>query len=219
MYSILIVEDNAKIRRLNKKLLEHSGYDVRLASNLAQARQSIGESVPDMIVLDIMLPDGNGLDFLVELRNKNNEIPILLLTALGANEEKVQGLKLGGDDYLAKPYDNNEFLARIEAILRRSHRAIIKCGTITINKNLQRAYINGCDILLSRIEYALLLLLIQNENKIVSAEYLYESAWDMPLNNNTRTLQRQLSNLRKKIEPAGYSIATKREKGYRFEKM
>jgi DNA-binding response OmpR family regulator len=218
MYSILLVEDNTKIQRLNKKLLEHSGYDVRLASNLAQARQSINESEPDMIVLDIMLPDGNGLDFLVELRNKNNDIPILLLTALGANEEKVHGLKLGGDDYLAKPYDNNELIARIEAILRRSHRAMMKCGAITINRNLQRAYIYGSDILLSRIEYALLLLFIQNENKTISAKCLYESAWDMPLNNNTRTLQSQISNLRKKIEPAGYSIITKREKGYCFEK-
>jgi len=218
MYSVLIVEDNKKIQILNKNLLEQSGYNVRLAANLAQARWGIDESEPDIIVLDIMLPDGSGLDFLKDLRDENKDIPVLLLTALSASEEKVKGLKLGGDDYLTKPYDNEELLARIETILRRRHRATLKHGPLSINRDTQRAYIDGSDMLLSRIEYALLLLFAQNENKTLSAEYLYEGVWGMPMNKNAGALQFQISKLRKKIEPSGYNIATKREKGYLFEK-
>lgn len=211
MYNILLVEDNPKIQTLNKNLFEATGC---LAENLAEARQHIDESAPDIIVLDIMLPDGNGLDFLVELRDGKVEIPVLLLTALGATHDRVKGLRLGGDDYLAKPYDNSELLARIETILRRSHKAVLNFGTLSINRDIQRAYINGSDVVLSRIEYALHLMLALNEDKILSAEYLYQGAWGVPLNSDTRSLRVQISTLRKKIEPAGYSIVGKRKKGY-----
>ena len=120
VYNILLVEDNRDIQKLNKETLERrGGYEVRLAMNLAEARKQITEQVPCLIILDIMLPDGSGLEFLRELRHSTN-IPVLLLTALGESGDIVKGLKAGGDDYLAKPYNNDVFLARIESLLRRS---------------------------------------------------------------------------------------------------
>ena len=218
MYDILLVEDNVEIQTLNRNLLSESGYRVRLAESITEARNSIAYSEPDMIVLDIMLPDGNGLDFLKNVRGENNDIPVLILSALGATEERVVGLRAGGDGYITKPYDNDELLAQIETLLRRANRGVIKLGPITINKDTWRAYIGDVDIHLSRTEFTLLLLLIKNENITVSAEYLYEGAWSSPLNNHAGALQFQISKLRNKIEPSGYAITTKRAKGYLFEK-
>jgi len=217
--SILLVEDEKDIQFANKIILERrGGYKVRLAMNLAEARKAIIEAEPTTIVLDIMLPDGSGLDFLRELREEGRDIPVLLLTALGTAKEKVEGLRAGGDDYLAKPYDNDELLARLESLLRRTRRNIIQHGNLTVNHDTRRAYLNGEDLQLNRIEYNLLLLLVRNENKLVTAAELYKKAWEQPLNDNTGALHAQISKLRKKLHDSGYSITTKRGRGYVFEK-
>ena len=216
MYNILLVEDNKDIQELNKNLLETVGYNVYLAMNLASARQSINELAPDIIVLDIMLPDGNGLDFLGELRQSNNDTPVLLLTALGTTDEKVAGLRAGGDDYLAKPYDYNELLARIESLTRRIRK--VTHGSITINYDTRRVYSSGQDLQLNRIEYALLLKLVRNEGQTINSEELYNSAWEQPMNDNASALHAQISNLRKKLHGSGCSITAKRGRGYIFEK-
>ena len=219
MYSILLVEDNPEIQELNKNLLEQvSGYTVRLAVNLSEARQAISEFALDMIVLDIMLPDGNGLDFLAELRSGGNNIPVLLLTALGTAKEKVAGLRTGGDDYLAKPYDYDELLARIESLLRRVRRDVLTCGGITLNLITRQLLLNGEGVRLPQIEYSMFELFMKNENKIVTAEELYEGAWKQQLNNDTVALQNQIYKTRKRLEGSGYSITTKRGKGYVFER-
>ena len=218
MYNILLVEDNKEIQELNKNLLESEGYNTSLAMNLAGAWQSINESAPDMIILDIMLPDGSGLDFLRELREGGNDTPILLLTALGTTEEKVAGLKTGGDDYLAKPYDNAELLARVESLTRRIRRDTLTYGDITINKLSQRAFINGEDLNLQAKEYSLLLVLVRNENKTVGTEYLYEKVWGLTMNHDKQAVQRTLSRLRSKIASSGYFITAERGEGYRFWK-
>ena len=118
MYKILLVEDEKDIQEINKYMLGERGYTVCLAMNLAEARKGIADFAPDLIVLDIMLPDGSGLDFMEELRKHGNSIPILLLTALSTPKDKVEGLRRGGNDYLAKPYDYDEFVMRVEVILR-----------------------------------------------------------------------------------------------------
>jgi DNA-binding response OmpR family regulator len=117
MHNILLVEDDWEIQENNKDLLESSGnYAVHIAMNLAEAREQLSKETPDIIVLDIMLPDGNGLDFIKEI----NDIPVLLLSALGNKNDIVKGLRAGGDDYLAKPYDDIVLLARIESLLHRT---------------------------------------------------------------------------------------------------
>ena len=243
MRSILLVEDDLDIQEVNKDMLERrGGYDVRLAINLAEARERIAESAPDIIVLDIMLPDGSGLDFLRELREEIGErrvkdgqnnsplsilksqlstIPVLLLTALGKSKDMVEGLQAGGDDYLAKPYDNDVLLARIEAILRRAGRVseTITKGLLTLGLLSKRAFVNGEDLMLTSKQYDLLFLLIQNEGKTMSAETVYEKVWAQPLNNNKNALQVSISKLRTKIKHSGYDITSLRGKGYAFLKI
>ena len=233
LHNILLIEDNKDIQKLNKETLERrGGYEVRPAMNLADARKQIAEQVPDLIVLDIMLPDGSGFDFIQELRNGNKDgnvkdIPVLLLTALGESGDVVKGLNVGGDDYLVKPYDNDVFLARIESLLRRTSRVPKKLtkGPLTLDIIAGRAFIDGRDLLLTQREFAVLLFLTQNEGQVLSAQTIYREVWKQPTsggspssntNIDTNTLKATISNIRKKIEPSGYAITVLRGQGYTF---
>jgi len=221
MYNMLLVDDNKDIQKLNKEMLERRGdYNVRLAMNLAEARKQIAEYRPDLVILDIMLPDGSGLDFVKELRNENNimykDTPILLLTALGDSIDVVKGLDTGGDDYLSKPYDNAVLLARIESLLRRTFRVprTLTKGSLTLDIIAGRGFIDGRDLLLTQKEFAVLLLLMQNEGRVISAETIYTNVWKQDADIDTNTLKATISNIRKKIEPSGCEINASRGKGY-----
>jgi len=221
MNNILLVEDDIHIQTVNKNILEdEGGYNVSLAMNLAEARSAIAESSPDLIMLDIMLPDGSGLDFLIELRESGCEIPILLLTALGETKDKVAGLRLGSDDYLAKPYDYDELLARIETILHRGARQaepLLKFGTFSIDIENGTVLLNNTDLNLSWIEFRLLHLLARNKDQTMSAESLYEAVWKQKMGDDSRALISTASRLRKKLAGSGYTITFMRNQGYRFE--
>jgi DNA-binding response OmpR family regulator len=216
MHNILLIEDDREIQENNKDLLESSGsYAVRIAMNLAEAREQLSKELPEIIVLDIMVPDGSGLDLIKEI----NDIPVLLLTALGEKNDIVKGLKAGGDDYLAKPYDDNVLLARIESLLRRTESRVPKTltkGHLLLNTIERRAYIDKNDLLLTHKEFACLLMLAQNEGHIISARTIYEQIWKQKLEDNKNTLKATISTLRKKIEPSGYAITVSREQGYIF---
>ncbi len=224
MFNILLVEDDIDIQQVNKNMLKRrGGYTVRLAMNLAEARQKIAETAPDIIVLDITLPDGSGLDFLLELRQDLN-IPVLLLSALDESGDIVRGLKAGGDDYLAKPYDNDVLLARIETLLRRTARfpKTLTKGSLVLDIIAGRAFIDSHgdsrDLLLTQKEFAVLLLLAQNERAVMSAAAIYENVWKQASRFDKNTLQATISNLRKKIEPSGCAINVLRNQGYAFER-
>jgi len=219
MHSILLVDDNKDIQKLNKEMLERRGdYEVRLAMNLAEARQQTAERRPDLIILDIMLPDGSGLDFIKELRSRNDEkdIPVLLLTALGESVDVIKGLDTGADNYLSKPYNNAVLLAHIESLLRRTSRVpkTLTKGSLTLDIIAGRAFIDGRDLLLTQKEFAVLLLLIQNEGRVISAETIYSNVWKQDADTDTNTLKATISNIRKKIEPSGCTIDASRGKGY-----
>jgi len=239
MYKILLVENDKDILEVNKKTLEAvDGYAVQTAMDLEAARKQINNEPPDIIVLDIMLPDGNGLNFLKELRVKNETnpqlfyIPVLLLTALDESADIVRGLQAGGDDYLAKPYDNDVLLARIESLLRRAARVpnTLVIGPLTMDIIAGRVFFDSPDsaanpvanlpqdLLLTSKEFAILLLLAQNRELILSPESIYQNVWKQPLADSTNTLHATISTLRKKIEPSGYTIKVKRDQGYKFEK-
>jgi len=204
-------------------LPKRGGYNVRLAMDLAEARRQVSEDAPDIIVLDITLPDGSGLNFLKELRQELN-IPVLLLSALDESGDIVRGLQAGGDDYLAKPYDNDVLLARIEALLRRtSHMPkIMTKGSLVLDIIAGRAFINSGgvnkDLLLTQKEFAVLFLLAQNEKTAISAKAIYKNVWKQPSRFDKNTLQATISNLRKKIETSGCTINVLRNKGYVFER-
>jgi len=177
--------------------------------------------MPDAIVLDIMLPDGSGLDFLKELRMEKGElssVPILLLTGLTTPEDVVRGLGEGGDDYLAKPYDFDILLARIEALLRRSRHIpkTLTKGALRLDIIANRAFLEGNDMMLAPKEFALLFLMAQNEGKLLTAASLYEAIWKLPLEDDTSVIRTAVSRLRQKLG-CGFSIENdKQERGYIF---
>lgn len=198
---ILLVEDNAQILRGNERMLKRRGYETVSAMTLKEARERMSAVRPDAIVLDIMLPDGSGLDFMRELRKASN-IPILLLTGLTTPEDIVRGLDDGGDDYLTKPYDFSVLLAHIEALLRRAAHIPMQLvkGTLTLDIRANRAFLRGADMLLTPKEFSILLLLAENEGQILSTDSIYETVWKQDSDSNTSSaVKNVMSRLRKKL--------------------
>ena len=218
---VLLVEDNEKILYGNKRMLEWSGYSIDTALTLAQARQKLAARRPDCIVLDIMLPDGSGLDFMKELRQSANAgIPVLLLTGLNAQADILRGLKDGGDDYLTKPYDMPILLARLEALLRRSERVPERVGMerFTLDVSAGVATLDGVDLLLTQKEFALLLIFVQHPSRYIDGKYLYEKVWGQPMANDTNALKSTIKRLRDKTKDSGWRITWSRGEGYCFER-
>jgi DNA-binding response OmpR family regulator len=215
---ILLVEDNEQILRGNERMLRRRGYETMTAGTLSEARERMAEKTPAAIVLDIMLPDGSGLEFMRELR-KTSAIPILLLTGLTTPQDIVRGLEDGGDDYLTKPYDFSVLIAHIEALLRRAAHipdTLVK-GNLTLDIRSSRAILGGEDMLLTLKEFAVLLLLAENEGRIVSTDYMYEKVWKQASDSGTGSaLRNVISRLRKKLGKA-FIIENDRETdGYIF---
>ncbi|MDR0594319.1 MAG: response regulator transcription factor [Bifidobacteriaceae bacterium] len=216
---ILLVEDNLEIQLANARMLQLSGYAVEKAFDVEQARVAVKSAAPDLVVLDILLPDGSGVAFCEEIR-RVTDVPILFLTALGETDDVVKGLRAGGDDYLPKPYHYEELLARIEALLRRARQVgapTIGVGLVKINLLSCRASVNGRDLLLAPKEFALLEILARSAGQYVSGAELYERAWGMDPIDDVRTVWDHMSRLRRKIgENAGVRFESARGKGYRI---
>ncbi|MDR0496007.1 MAG: response regulator transcription factor [Treponema sp.] len=206
--TILLVEDNPKVMRNNKNLLQSQGAKVLTAANIAKAREHIETSRLDAAVIDIMLPDGSGFNLMKEIRSASRSeistLPVLLLTAMGESEDIVNGLSSGADDYLAKPYDLKVLAARVEALLRRSSsprtlpQNCVNIGQLRFDLFTNQAYVSNKDLELTQKEFTLLFLLAQNEGKTLSAQYLYETAWKLPFD-ETSLLKVHISNLKKKL--------------------
>ena len=217
---ILLVEDNVEIQLANKDMLELLGYTVTLAMSLAEAQSALKNEAPDAIVLDIMLPDGNGLDFLAELR-AYSQIPVLMLTALGTSDDTVTGFSIGADDYIAKPYDYKVLAVRIEALLRRAERMpeTLQKSSLKLDIMASKAFLRGDDLLLTQKEFAMLLVFAQNEDKLVSDEYLYKKIWSGTFNDDPVALRNTVSRLRKKLVNSEYTVSVTRGEGYLFQRI
>ena len=220
MRTILCVEDDVQILRNNRDALTESGYRVLTAETLLQARQHLAALTPDAILLDIMLPDGNGLDLLTELRAAGSKTPVIMLTAWGEPKDVSRGYRLGATAYLSKPFDYGAIRAAIEGVFQSREEVpeVIEKGALRLQMTSMIACLNGEDILLTQKEFALLLLFVQNEGKALSAEYIYEKVWGQSTNNDIRAVKYQVSNLRQKIEASGYVISAVRSAGYRFKR-
>ena len=216
---ILIVEDDKRLSLINCKALEPEGYEVKTAFTLREARFLLEDGDPDVILLDIKLPDGSGLDFCREIRQRTSA-SIIFLTSVMESECELEGLVSGGDDYLRKPYGIDLLRARVKKSLQKERKApqFITRGPFTLYIVAAQAFVNGEDLLLTQKEFAVLLLLTQNEGKILSAEYIYENVWGYTTLSDKNAIQMTISRLRSKIENTGYTIATYRRKGYAFEK-
>lgn len=184
--TILLVEDNRHLNKINGSALRLAGYRVLTALTIAGARQHLLQAEPDAIVLDILLPDGSGVDFCREIR-QNTAAPILFLTSVTGVEQALEGLRAGGDDYLNKPFHIGLLLARIEAFWRRDEirqrvkpAETLRCGPLTLDLVAGAAFLHGEDMLLTLKEYALLLLLVQNEGKTLAKQAIYAKVWGRP---------------------------------------
>ena len=215
---MLCVENEFNILENNYKVLEHNGYSVWCVKNLAQAREHLSKHVPNVIAAEISLPDGSGLDLLEELRERGCSIPVLLLTAQNNPSDIIHVLRAGANDCVSSLVDFEVLLARVERMLRDAERVPdrVTCGELSLDILSGQAFINGIDMMLKPKEFALLLLFILNENRTVSAEYLYEKVWGYPMIDNKNSLQTIVSRLRRKLEVAGYFIDVSYGNGYTF---
>lgn len=213
--NILLIEDDAVILKTNCKALELQGYHVLCAGTLTRGHDLLEQNNPDLIILDILLPDGNGLEYCEKLRSKSN-VPILFLSALDTSKDVVAGLQAGGDCYLSKPYDMEIFLAQVEAMLRFHHHdnSVLVFEELTLDTISRRACINGQDILVRPREFALLEVLIKNKGCFISADRLYQSVWGMESVEDTRTVKEHISRLRRKLNGCGLTIESERGRGY-----
>lgn len=224
--NILLVEDDPNILRINRRILEREGFRVTSAATLQEARVRLLDSNPDALVLDIRLPDGSGLAFCEEIR-PTTSAPVLFLTAMDEKSEIIKGLVAGGNDYITKPYDVDEFLARVEAQLRLAQMnrlaaekaRTIRRGPLTLDTVAIRAYLHGKDMLLAAREFSVLLYLVKNDGKILSAEEIYEGAWSQPMVGNASALWKCISRLKSKLLACEeeISLMSFRNKGYVLE--
>lgn len=218
MKIIFGVVDNHSTIEKNRKSLEYCGYTVITVNTITQAREYISRIIPDAIVLEHRLSDGFGLDLLKELREKDNATPILLLSAQDKQSDIIHGLRAGANDCISKHVECEVLLAHIESLFRNAQRVPerVTCGTLSLNIFSTQAFINDVNIMLKPKEFALLLLFALNENKIMSAGYIYQKIWGAPLLHNRNSLQTIISRLRKKIESTGYFIDSSYGNGYVF---
>jgi len=219
---LLLVEDEPTLQMLNTEILRQSGYTVKQAYTLSEANKIIKEKMPRGIILDIRLPDGNGFEFLNELRKKSN-VPVLILTALDAEEDIIKGLSFGSDDYLTKPYESSVFLARVESMLRRAEKipAFLETGHFKLYPTSGVALLKGEDLLLSQKEYSVLQLLVQqfaaqDQDDALSNEHLYEKVWMQEMIDNN-SLKQTIRKLREKLKNSVYTISNLKNKGYFLE--
>jgi DNA-binding response OmpR family regulator len=220
--TILLVEDDTDLNAANLRALQLRKYNVLTALTLQQAREHLTKISPDIILLDVNLPDGNGFDFCAEIRG-TTRAHILFLTAKTEHENMVRGLCEGGDDYITKPFHMEELLARVDSAMRRigfgtSMETLTK-GSLVLELLSARVLLHGESIDVTQKEFSILLLLAQNEGTPVSAESIYEKVWAQPLGGDKNAVQTAISKLRAKLTNSGYDIIMKRKQGYVFNKI
>ena len=226
MKNILMVEDDSTIAFAVKYAVEQEGFNLDIAENLENARKIVNSKEYDLILLDVMLPDGNGYEFLKQLREHDEDTPVIFLTACDEEVNIVMGLDIGGDDYITKPFRVRELISRINAILRRkgksqdSNKKILKFKNVLIYTLEARVFKNNEEIFLTSAEYKLLLILIQNKNMVLSRAQILEKLWDVTYDFiNDNTLSVYIKRLREKIEDDSSKpqyILTVRGLGYKW---
>jgi DNA-binding response OmpR family regulator len=223
---VLVVEDDAAIRQGILDALAFDGYETLSAGTFAEGLRMAREVGHDLLLLDLVLPGGDGLELLGEVRLARPTLPVIILTARGSESDRVKGLRLGADDYVVKPFSVKELLARVEAVLRRSaerpldvEEVVFPGGTADLLRAELR-FADGTRLELSEREIALLRYLAKNPNRAVSRDELLSNVWRLPSNNvRTRTIDMHVARLREKLRDDAESpkiILTVRGKGYVF---
>lgn len=221
---VLIVDDEPNIRDLLSTSLRFAGFSVHAVGNGADAVNAAEKGAPDIILLDVMLPDMNGFSVTKKIRSMGINAPVLFLTARDETEDKITGLTVGGDDYMTKPFSLDEIVARIHAILRRTKQAeieesVLEVGEIKINQDAHEVFVNGTTVDLSPTEYKLLRFLMSNPNRVLTKAQILDHVWEYDFNGEMGIVESYVSYLRKKLDPLTSEslIQTKRGVGYMYK--
>ncbi|MBK9608206.1 MAG: response regulator [Betaproteobacteria bacterium] len=217
---LLLIEDDPELCDGLQQSLAQSGYSVDAARSAHAARTACAATRYEMLILDLGLPDGDGLALLRELRAQNMQAPVLILSARSELDDRIAGLDAGGDDYLAKPFALGELEARVRALLRRGNEPgpqRIALGNLTYDAGTRHVQVGGADLDLTAREMAVLEALLRRPRALVSKEQLFESLYTWDSDANLSAVEVYVSRLRKKLEPAGVAIRMFRGLGYRLE--
>lgn len=216
---IYIVEDDRNIQEIELFALKNSGYQATGFETAKEFYKALNEKLPELILLDIMLPDEDGLSILKRLRTRadTQKIPVILVTAKTSEIDKVKGLDGGADDYIAKPFGVMEMIARVKALLRRSggmEESLLTCGNVTLDGEKRMVYVDGKTIELTYKEFELLKLLMKNHGIVISRDVIMERVWDSSFEGESRTIDVHVRTLRQKLGDGGALIKTIRNVGY-----
>ena len=221
---ILVVEDEKPIRDMIAFGLRRAGFEVREAEDVASARAGIADRRPDLLLVDWMLPDHSGVELTRALRRdkQTEDLPVIMLTARAAEQDKVTGLEVGADDYLTKPFSTRELVARIHAVLRRTAPegagGTLAAGPLAIDTNGHRVSANGASVAVGPTEYRLLKFFMENPDRVYTRGQVLDRVWGGSVYIEERTVDVHVRRLRKALEPAGcdWMVQTVRGSGYRF---
>ena len=219
---ILVVEDNKKLASNLKEGLEQDGFAVDCIHDGIEAenRILINRKEYDVVILDLMLPSKDGVEICLSWREQGVSVPVLMLTARDATDDKVKGLNMGADDYLAKPFALEEVTARVRALLRRpviTENVILQLGNITLDTISHEVKKDGKSVDLTLKEYMVLEYLMRNQGRVVTRDTLYDHAWDFADTSFSNTVNVHIKNLRQKLHDNGNHIQTVRGIGYKME--
>jgi DNA-binding response OmpR family regulator len=223
MTRVLVVEDDRDIADLVARYLQKSGFEVSVLSSGARALAAIVQQPPDVIVLDLMLPEVNGTEVCRSIRSneKTASTPIIMLTARADEAERVAGLEMGADDYLTKPFSPNELVARVRALLRRAERRPVESsrvtyGPIQIDAERHTVVSNGAEVALTAKEFLLLDYLLKHRGRVLSRDVLLTDVWGYTYTGGTRTVDVHVRRLREKLPALNQAIVTVKQFGYKL---
>jgi DNA-binding response OmpR family regulator len=221
---VLVVEDDPDIADLVARYLEKAGYAATRVSSGRDALDAVRAKAPDLIVLDVMLPHVDGLEVCRLLRANEHtaSIPIIMLTARAEESERIVGLEMGADDYLAKPFSPNELVARVRALLRRAQRhdapsgRPLSLGAIIVDPDRHAVLLDGREVALTAKEFLLLAYLLQHRDRVLSRDVLLEQVWGYRYTGGTRTVDVHVRRLREKLPPLTEALVTVKQFGYKL---
>lgn len=222
--TILLVEDEPEVREMVSRVLSRDGFDMLTAADAAEGYQRISEQVPDLLLVDWMLPSSSGLDFVRRCKRDEltREIPVILLTARAEENDRLQGFETGADDYVTKPFSPRELAARIRAVLRRTsgqdNEGVLTAGAMRLNSISHRLYINDEPVDIGPTEFRLLRFFMSHPERVYSRAQLLDNVWSREVFVEERTVDVHVLRLRKLLKPYGCAdtIQTVRGVGYRF---
>ncbi len=200
----MLVDDEDNLRSMLEAALRHSGFDVHPVATGRAALEAVDEHQPDLVVLDVMLPDLDGFEVCRRIRTNGNKTPVLFLTAKDGTEDKIRGLTMGGDDYLVKPFSLEELVARITAVLRRTGAEhddpVLRCGDLTLDDDAHLVQRGGDEISLSPTEYNLLRYLLINKDRVLSKAQILDHVWDYDFGGEGGVVETYIGYLRRKFD-------------------